>query len=163
MHALEPLLPPLSPLDVAGILAAMLVIRLSRHAGMWIYALVGLPGTFAHELAHFLVAFVLGARPSMPSMIPRRTGRGWLLGSVSFRAGYLRALPIAMAPFALAPLGLWWAVVFLHPASWPLFVVHAWVVAAMVSASFPSAADFRLAWPALLVIAVVAVGVWLLR
>jgi hypothetical protein len=109
------------------------------------------------------VAFVLGARPSMPSVLPHKTERGWLLGSVKFSAGYLRRLPIAMAPFALAPLGLWWAVVLLHPASWPVYGVHAWVVAALLTASFPSAADFRLAWPALLLAAVIAAAAWWLR
>ena len=149
-------------MDASCILAAMLIIRLSRRAGMRAYALVGLPGTLAHELAHFVVAFVLGAGPSWPSVIPQRTGRGWLLGSVSFHAGYLRALPIAMAPFALAPLGCWWALTFLPSASWPLYGVHVWIVAALFTASLPSATDFRLAWPAMLLLCVIALGVWFL-
>src|SRR6185369_8396183 len=96
----------LSLVDVLCVLGAMLIIYLSRYAGMWIYALTALPGTLAHELAHFVVAFVLGARPAFPSLLPVRTQRGWQLGSVQFRVGQARALPIAMAPLLLAPLAL---------------------------------------------------------
>lgn len=151
--------------DVAYVLVAMLVIRMSRYAGMWIYALVALPGTLAHELAHFIVALVLFAHPRFPSLIPIRMERGgWRLGSVAFRSDYARALPIAMAPFALAPLALWWAGTFLHAASWPLYGLHVWLVAAMMTASVPSMADFKLALPALIVVSVIfLVILWMYR
>ena len=151
----------LSLLDVGCVLGAVLIIRLSRHAGMWIYALIALPGTVAHEFAHFVIAFVLGARPSFPSIRPVRTEHGWRLGSVAFRVGYARALPIALAPLLLAPLALWWAGSLLHPASWPLYGLHVWIVAALLTASLPSATDFKLALPALAVVTVLAMIVWL--
>lgn len=151
----------LSLVDVGCVLGAVLIIRMCRYAGMWIYALVALPGTAAHELAHFVVAFVLGARPSFPSMRPIRTEHGWRLGSVAFRVGYARALPIALAPLLLAPLALWWAGSLLHPASWPLYSLHVWIVAALLTASLPSATDFKLALPALVVVTVLAAIVWL--
>jgi hypothetical protein len=153
----------ISPLDLLCILAAMSIIHVCRYAGTWIYAIIALPGTFAHELAHFVVALVLGAQPSFPSMIPTRTERGWRLGSVAFRVGHLRALPIALAPLLLAPLALFWAVWFLHPASWPLYALHLWIVAALLTASLPSTTDLKLALPALSVliaIAVIAAIVW---
>jgi hypothetical protein len=153
----------LSPLDLACILGALLIIRVSRYVGMWAYALVGLPGTLAHELAHFVVALVLGARPTLPSLIPKRTDHGWLLGSVPFRAGHVRALPIALAPLLLAPLALWWAGTFLQSASWPLFCVHVWIVAALVAGSLPSMADLKLALPALVVVAVIVLGILIFR
>jgi hypothetical protein len=153
----------LSALDLACILGALLIIHVSRYAGMWIYALVGLPGTLAHELAHFVVAFVLGARPTLPNVIPKRTDRGWLLGSVPFRAGYARRLPIALAPLVLAPLALWWAGTFLHAASLPMYCMHVWIVAALVTASLPSTADLKLALPALVVVGVIVLGIWIFR
>ena len=146
----------LSPVDVLWVLAGMLIIYSCRYAGMWIYALTALPGTVTHELAHFLVALVLGARPRLPSFVPVRTPQGWRLGSVAFRAGYARALPIAMAPLLLAPLGVWWAAALLHPASTPLYFLHAWIVAALLTASLPSRADFKLAWPAFAVLGLLA-------
>jgi len=147
----------LSPVDVLCVLGAMLIIYVSRYAGMWIYALTALPGTMAHELAHFVVAFVLGARPAFPSLLPVRTQRGWRLGSGAFRVGHARALPIAMAPLVLAPLALWWAAAVLHPALPPLYFLHVWIVAALFSASLPSTTDFKLALPGLGVLALLAV------
>ena len=49
----------LSPTDWAMVLGAFVLIRASSLLGMWAYALIALPGTLAHELAHFLVALVL--------------------------------------------------------------------------------------------------------
>lgn len=150
------LLLAISPIDAFCILAAVLIISVAKYAGMWVYALVALPGTLAHELAHFLVALVLGARPSFPSLVPIRTGRSWRLGSVTFRVGHARALPIALAPLVLLPLALWWAGSFLRTASWPLYCMHVWIIAALVTASLPSAADWKLALPALLVVGLIA-------
>ena len=163
---IEHLLLAVSLVDVACVVATMLLIRLCRHAGMWMYALIALPGTLAHELAHFIVAFILGARPSFPSLVPVRTQGGWRLGSVAFRVGHLRALPIALAPLVLLPLALWWAAWLLHPASWPLYGLHVWIVAALLTASLPSPTDLKLALPALsvlVVIAAIVAIVWMMR
>lgn len=157
-------LPPgLSAADCMAALVALLLIRASSRLGMWPYALIALPGTLAHELAHFLVALLLGAQPSFPSLLPQRTAHGWRLGSVAFRAGMLRSVPIALAPFLLAPLAWLWAVHFMAGSAWPGYGLHAWIVAALLSASLPSSADFRIAFPALAVLAVVAVAWLLLR
>jgi hypothetical protein len=153
---LDHLLAWLSPIDALFLLLAVLIIGLSKHAGMWIYALVALPGTLAHELAHFIVALILGAHPSFPALIPVRTQRGWRLGAVAFRVGRMRAMPIALAPLALLPLAVWWAYAFLHTSYWPLYCMNVWIIAALVTASLPSRTDWKLAAPALIVIAVIA-------
>lgn len=131
---------------------------------MWTYALLALPGTFAHESAHFLVALVLGAQPQFPSLIPQRSEHGWRLGSVRFRAGLLRSLPIVLAPLLLLPLGLAWALYFFAPAgTWPLQMFHLWLVASLLTASLPSSADLRIALPALGLALIAALAWWLLR
>lgn len=152
----------LSTTDWAVLAVALALIRASTRLGMWPYALVALPGTLAHELAHFLVAWLLAAKPSFPSLVPERSERGWRLGSVAFRAGRLRSVPIALAPLALAPLALCWAVIWMAPAQGWHYGVQAWIVAALISASLPSSADFRIALPALTVLAVISVAAWLL-
>ena len=153
----------LAQADVALVLGLLLLIRLASRVGMWTYALLALPGTFAHELAHYLVATLLLAKPQFPSLIPQRTEHGWRLGSVAFRAGWLRSLPIALAPFALLPLALWWAVTWMLPAAGAMYFVQAWIVAALVSASLPSAADFRIAMPALAFVALGVIAYALMR
>jgi len=152
----------LSPADYGFVLGAFVLIRLSSRLGMWAYALIALPGTLAHELAHYLTALLLLAKPSFPSLIPVRTAHGWRLGSVGFRAGWLRSVPIALAPLALLPLALLWAVAWMAPAAWPIYGLHAWIVAALVSASLPSRADFRIAFPALFAFALIAAAAWYL-
>lgn len=153
ISSLQDLILVLSPSDVLCVLAGMAILYVCRRAGMWIYALTALPGTLAHELAHFIVAFVLGAQPRFPSLIPERMPGGWRLGSVAFRAGRLRALPIAMAPLVLAPFGVWWAAVLMHPTPLPWYFLHAWIAAALLTASLPSKMDFKLAWPGFAVLA----------
>ena len=148
----------LSPADLWLVAGSLLLLRASSRLGMWPYALLAMPGTLAHELAHYLVALVLLAKPSFPSLIPQRTLHGWRLGSVTFRAGVVRALPIALAPFALLPLALWWGATWMAPSAGALTFVHAWIVAALVSASLPSSADFKIALPALAVLAVAALA-----
>jgi hypothetical protein len=152
----------LSPTDWAFALGALFLIRLASRLGMWAYAVIALPGTLAHELAHFLVALLLGANPSFPSLLPQRMEHGWRLGSVGFRAGLLRSVPIALAPLLLLPLALIWAVAFMAPATGPVYFVQAWVVGALLSASLPSSADFRIAIPALAFIAAGIALAWLL-
>ena len=130
---------------------------------MWPYALLALPGTVAHEFAHFLVALVLGASPSFPSLLPERSERGWRLGSVAFRAGLLRSVPIVLAPLALLPIALAWAVVFLPTATWPMRLLHLWLIAALAYASLPSRADLRIALPAFAIAAAVLLVILLFR
>ena len=162
------MLPPafgsLEPADLAAIAGVLLLIRLARHAGMWIYALVALPGTAVHEFSHFVVALCLGGAPSFPSLLPTRTEKGWRLGEVRFRTGHVRAMFVGMAPLLLAPLAWWWAVTLLAPASWPMHPLHAWVVAALLQACLPSKTDWKLALPALLVLVpLAALAVWYFR
>lgn len=130
---------------------------LCGRIGMWAYCVATLPGTIAHELAHYLVALVLGARPSPPSIIPERTKTGWRLGSVHFSAGIVRAVPIALAPLALAPLSLWWAGSHLPTLPFgPLYLGHAWIASTAFGASLPSSQDWSIAAPTLAIIALIS-------
>jgi len=158
MHALldtvGAALAELRPSDVAAVGCALLLIRLSRYAGMWLFAVVVLPGTALHEFSHFLVALILGAHPTFPSLIPQRIGSMWQLGEVRFRPGHLRAMFVALAPLALAPLALWWTLVFVVHAAWPWYLLHVWIAGALLHSCLPSRTDVRLAMPALVAIAI---------
>ena len=49
----------LSPGDIWIVIAMLALMRVASRLGMWAYAAIALPGTFAHELAHYLVALLL--------------------------------------------------------------------------------------------------------
>ena len=71
---------------VPSVLLALLIRALSaRHPFFFLFTLAG---TICHELAHFVAAKLTGARPAAFTVIPRRVGQGWELGSVRLtRAG----------------------------------------------------------------------------
>lgn len=150
-------IPPWAWLAVALVLVAQ---RLVARLGMWPYALFALPGTLAHEGAHWLVARLLLAQPRFPSLWPRRTAGGWRLGSVAFVAPWWRAAPIALAPVALLPVSLAWVAWFLVPADGAVAVLHAWIAGTLLNAALPSRTDLRLAAPLLALLAAAAIG-WL--
>lgn len=61
------------------------------------------PGVVLHEIAHWLVALVLGGNPSTPALMPIRSADGsWELGSVSFVSGRGRTAWVGLAPVLLA-------------------------------------------------------------
>lgn len=122
---------------------------LAPRLGMWAFSLFSLPGTVAHELGHWLVARVLGAQPSFPSIVPKREGGTWVLGSVCVSPNIFTRIPIALAPFGLLPLGIWYAVVH-SEASGGWYLVHIWVASTFIAARLPSRQDWMVALPAIL-------------
>lgn len=114
------------------------------------FAICALPGTFFHELSHFLVAAVTGGRPSSFSVIPRRVEGGYVLGQVGFRnPRAYNILPIGLSPLLLLPLAYWlyrW-IAFNH-ASLPAWLIGLCLFAtgSLIHGALPSGADLRLVW-----------------
>ena len=160
-HVMYALLPPVVLAQgcfVAGLVAVLL---LARRAGMRVYALLTLPGTLAHELSHYLVALVLGLRPSGLCAIPVEQADGtWRLGQVTLDgAKPLRASVAALAPLLLlAPAGYctWRAAQSTLPASllWNLGAAE------LLMTSLPSWQDLRVALPGLTLVLLVGLLVW---
>jgi hypothetical protein len=143
-------LPPLRILipDAVCLMAFIALAKLSARI-FPIYILFVLPGTLAHELSHWCVALVTNAKPKLPSILPRRTKAGWLLGQVVFSnpRWYNTAL-VTLAPLMLLPLAVWFYVDEI--ALLPLISVWHWLALYMAIAvaysTLPSATDIRLAW-----------------
>lgn len=146
-------LPAVVPASVAIMVIAQ---RVVARLGLWPYAVFALPGTLAHELAHWVVAWLLRAQPQRLDLVPRRTASGWRLGSVAFRAPWWRAGPIALAPLLLAPAALAWLLVFAAPATGMTLLLHAWITATLAQACLPSRTDLRVAAPFLVLVAIVS-------
>lgn len=138
-------LPPLSALDLAFIAVALMLIHLARR-WMLLYALLALPGTLLHELSHWLVALMLGGRPGALAVVPVRSERGWRLGSVAIhRVRWFNALPIGLAPLALAPIA-WFALGLaagLEADDWTRYAAL-YVVAITAFSCLPSRADLAI-------------------
>ena len=129
-----------------------------------VFFLFTVAGTICHELAHFCVGLLTGARPTALTVIPRRVGKHWELGSVTLtRVRWYNAAPAALAPFLiiLLPLAVaWWRT---RP-GWtfqPLDLALAFALAPQFLSFWPSGGDWRIAlrsWPYLFIIG--AIG-WL--
>lgn len=130
--------------------------RRTRSCGVLAMVLWNLTGVILHELAHLLVGVLLRARPAGMSLMPRREGNGWCLGSVIFRRiTAVNAVPVALAPLGLAGVAYWLA---RHWFSWcrPSFSATLFLYAALfvlLYNALPSRRDLRVAlnWRSILV------------
>lgn len=130
----------------------------------YLYAALLWPGTVAHELLHYLAGLAFGARPLSLGVIPRRRPEGgWVLGSVSFaRLRWWNSVPVGLAPLALVPAGAW---IFVESASLPVWSMPALGLKLLATqcllAGWPSPRDWAHAIVGLLVLAAIAVSLWL--
>ena len=149
----------------SGALAAVWYVILHRARGSkWRLALLALPGTFAHELMHFIVGFLLRAKPSGFSIRPKRAGKGWILGSVSFqKVNLFNGAFVALAPILLLPLAWLCFIRF----SLPFWVHHQWggwlgagyLTSTILFAASPSFQDMKLGYRSLLLYGMLG-GLW---
>jgi hypothetical protein len=120
--------------------------RLKR--AFWLFALLILPGTLCHELCHLCIGGLLYGKPTRFSLLPKREGTAFVMGSVAFaHVRWYNAFFLGMAPVLLLPaaLGLLLWRLKGHPAfSWS---EAAWLylIANLVYASLPSWQDLRVA------------------
>jgi hypothetical protein len=139
-------------------LALLIRILAGTHPMFFVFTVAG---TICHELAHFVVGLVTFASPGALTIIPRRVGRHWELGSVTLtRVRWYNAAPAALAPVLILALPLivaWWRT--RH--GWhfqPLDLLLAFLLAPQFLSFWPSPMDWRIAlrsWPYLLIIALV--------
>jgi hypothetical protein len=131
-------------------LAFLLWLASSAHPFFFLFTVAG---TLCHELAHFFVGLLTGARPIGLTVIPRRIGRNWELGSVTFaNLRWYNAAPAALAPLLVPALPFavaWWRT----RAPWqfgPTDLALMFLLAPQFLSFWPSPVDWRLAqrsWP----------------
>jgi hypothetical protein len=151
--------------SVALVFVFWVLLRCVRSS-MWRVALLALPGTFAHELAHFAVGLLLRAQPHGFSVWPRAQGRAWTLGAVSFRnIGLLNGAWVALAPLLLLPIAWLSLTHVLQPlwmqGRWGWYLLVGYLTATALFAALPSFQDFKVGARSLLLYAAMGGLVWL--
>ena len=142
-----------------------LLIRAFSARYPWFF-LFTVAGTLCHELAHFTVGLLTGARPRALTVVPRRVGQRWELGSVTLaRLRWYNAAPVALAPLLVLALPFLVAA-WRTPPGWSFGwfdVVLAFVVAPQFLACWPSAIDWKTSlrsWPYLPLLGSAAILLW---
>lgn len=131
-----------------AILVAVLALFQRLKRVFWIFSLAILPGTFCHELCHLCAGALLNGRPTRFSVVPRREGRSWVMGSVAFahirwyNAFFLGAAPLLLLPAAWALLA--WRLGGQPAVDWGE-ALWLYLAANLVQASLPSRQDLRVA------------------
>lgn len=152
--------------SVALVCLWLLFLRGSRTSG-WRIALVSLPGTWLHEVSHWLVGLLLAARPVSFSLWPKKDGNSWVLGSVGFTGlNIWNSAPVALAPLLLFAVGGLVFVQVLQPlfeaGRYGLWLVLGYPVAACLFSGIPSSTDLRVGALSICMYAAACYVIWIL-
>ena len=140
------------------------LLRAVRNS-MWRIAFLSLPGTVAHELAHFVVGLLLLAKPRGFSIWPTAQDHSWRLGSVSFgNIGLLNGAFVALAALLLLPIAWLCVVDVLLPlwndSQWGWWLLAGYLTATVLFAALPSFQDLKLGGRSLLLYAALGGFLW---
>ncbi len=129
-------------------MASVLWLLNQAKRSFWLCSLLALPGTICHEACHWAVGKLLRGEPVRFTVIPRREGRGFVLGSVAFKnLRWYNAFFVGLAPLALLPLAgglLLWRLSSHPQLAWSEVAV-VFLLANLVFASLPSWQDLKIA------------------
>jgi hypothetical protein len=151
---------PNNPLyEFIGLLAFSTLWSLQRKAvatnNSFIITIAMCWGAALHELTHYIVALVTGAKPSFPSIVASRanddeseTTAAWTIGSVQCYVYPISRAFIGLAPLLLLPLAaivaLYWHTWFEAPIA--TTVAKYLLLQLLISNSTPSSSDLRMAF-----------------
>ncbi len=125
------------------------------------FFLLTLAGTFCHELAHFCVGLITGARPASLSIFPQRKGNHWQLGAVVLgNIRWYNAAPTALAPLLIIAIPFLFAAWRVH-GHWAFTISDifiAFLLAPQFLSFWPSSADWHIAWRSWPYLIVVSIG-----
>ncbi len=139
-----------------GLFIALIALdRRANASGVFLLALWNLTGVLLHEFAHLLAGLIFRAQPTGISLIPRKAGNAWKLGSVSFnRITPFNAMPVALAPLSLVAIAYWVAINWFswHAASLSTTLLLYALLFILLYNALPSRQDLRVAfnWKSLL-------------
>lgn len=149
---------------LGALLAVVLLLALSRRL-LRVFFVLAFPATLAHELTHLVFGWLSNGRPAGLSLLPRRSGRGYVLGCVTCNnVRWYNGLLIGLAPLALLP----FAILLFRWRSQSLTAFDlteaGWVygIACLTLAALPSWQDLKVALASswLLLLVALAIALW---
>lgn len=130
-------------------LAVVLWAMNQARRSFWVFSLLVLPGTFCHELCHWVVGKALNGQPARFTILPRRQGRSWLLGAVTFsNLRWYNAFFVGLAPLALLGVAvgfLWFRLGGVPRALGGWDAAGVYLLANLLFGALPSGQDLRIA------------------
>ena len=144
------------------------ILRFDRLV-IWAMAILFLPGTIMHELAHYVAAKLLFVKTGAITLTPRPMGNGAIrMGSVAIaKTDPLRRFLIGVAPvyggMAILFMVLWWSQQTLWPASWAEWAILGYIVFQITNSMFASSKDMEGATGLFILIALLAGLLYWLR
>jgi hypothetical protein len=132
---------------LAALAAGLWLLRQARRS-FWLVFLLALPGTLAHELCHWILGRMLNGQPVRFTVLPRREGGSFVLGTVSFaNLRWYNAFFVGMAPLLLLPAAyvlFRWRLAA-HPALRWSEALTAFLISNLIFGAVPSWQDLRVA------------------
>jgi len=124
--------------------------KYASYKNIYIASIINIPGTVLHEMSHYLIGSILNAQPTSFSVFPKKDEYGnYVMGSVGFRnITFYNALPSAMAPLCLLPIGFW-INRYLLPNLVPSlgnYLLYIFLQTVIIENSLPSKQDFKVAF-----------------
>lgn len=115
------------------------------HLTVKIFSFLLLPGTFLHELAHYVVAHMLGVRTFDFVLLPKLEAQHVRLGSVTIaKTDIIRRTLIGIAPLLLGVtiifVCIWWVLLAASHPLWLLLLLGV-IIFQISNTMFPSKAD----------------------
>lgn len=143
----------------------------SRRALIVLWSLVFLPGTIVHELSHFFLAILVGARTGKIEIFPEFLDSddqdgGVALGSVQTqKLNIFQGVLVGLAPFFVG-LGLlvWLGTIILQSyslSSYGTLVLQGYLFFTISNSFFPSPSDLVHVIPATISVIIIAILAWL--
>lgn len=127
----------------------LLKLKYKTYSNVYMSAIVNIPGTFLHEMSHFLVGFIFNAYPTRFDLFPKKEGDVYVMGSVGFRnITFYNAIPAALAPLLLLIIGYYFNTwFFVHvKVTYLSYVFYVLLQTIIIENAIPSSQDFKVAF-----------------
>lgn len=127
----------------------LLKLKYQTYSNIYMSSLVNIPGTFLHEISHFIVGLFFNAHPTRFNLFPKKEGEYYVMGSVGFRnVRFYNALPSALAPFLLLFVGYYFNRWFFNhiQINYINYILYVFLQTIIIENSLPSSTDFKVAF-----------------